>query len=163
MHGFWLFRPPDFMCPNCVYARGCVSAVDRSVIAGVTKHYGEEELSGRLAVAICNLVPGTFRGIESTALLFAAHKYVAFTANISCICMVHVAHHDSTVLQQAIQIKRFKLALAGNLCRSIFRLVHVYDTQCSLLRYVCIAIIALAIHYLWAIWECGRSATARQS
>ncbi len=44
----------------------------KTIVAGVRKHYGEEELKGKRVMVINNLEPAVIRGVESQGMLMAA-------------------------------------------------------------------------------------------
>ena len=56
-----------------------VGEVQKTIVAGIRKHYGEEELRGKKVVVIDNLAPATIRGVESQGMLLAASEGEMFT------------------------------------------------------------------------------------
>lgn len=52
---------------------------DRQIVAGIKNYYKVEELIQKKIVVITNLEPATIRGIESSAMLLAAHDDDALT------------------------------------------------------------------------------------
>ena len=51
-----------------------VGEVQKTIVAGIRKHYTEEELKGKKIVIINNLEPATIRGVESQGMLLAASE-----------------------------------------------------------------------------------------
>ncbi len=51
-----------------------VGELRKQIVAGVRKHYGEEELKGKKIVIINNLEPAMIRGVESQGMLLAASE-----------------------------------------------------------------------------------------
>lgn len=51
----------------------------KQIVAGVRKHYGEDELKGKKIVIINNLEPAVIRGVESQGMLLAASEEDSFT------------------------------------------------------------------------------------
>jgi methionyl-tRNA synthetase len=49
-----------------------VGEVRKTIVAGIRKHYGEEELRGKKIIIINNLEPAVIRGVESQGMLLAA-------------------------------------------------------------------------------------------
>ena len=49
-----------------------VGEVQKQIVAGIRKHYTEEELKGKKIVIIDNLEPAVIRGVESQGMLLAA-------------------------------------------------------------------------------------------
>ena len=49
-----------------------VGDVHKTIVAGIRKHYGEEELRGKKVIIINNLEPAVIRGVESQGMLLAA-------------------------------------------------------------------------------------------
>ncbi len=47
---------------------------ERTVVAGIAKHYEPDELLGKKVVLVTNLVPATLRGITSQGMILAASK-----------------------------------------------------------------------------------------
>ena len=48
----------------------------RTVVSGLAGLYPMEDLKDRLGVFLCNLKPCKMRGVESTAMLMCASRYV---------------------------------------------------------------------------------------
>ena len=46
----------------------------KTVVAGIRKHYGEEELRGKKIVVVNNLEPAVIRGVESQGMILAASE-----------------------------------------------------------------------------------------
>lgn len=51
-----------------------VGEVRKQIVAGIRKHYGEEELKGKKIIVINNLEPAVIRGVESNGMLLAASE-----------------------------------------------------------------------------------------
>ena len=51
-----------------------VGEVRKNIVAGIRKHYGEEELKGKKIVVVNNLEPAVIRGVESNGMLLAASE-----------------------------------------------------------------------------------------
>ena len=51
----------------------------KTVVAGIRKHYSEEELRGKKVVVVNNLEPSVIRGVESQGMLLAASLEDALT------------------------------------------------------------------------------------
>lgn len=51
-----------------------VGETRKQIVAGIRKHYGEEELRGKKIVVVDNLEPSLIRGVESQAMLLAASE-----------------------------------------------------------------------------------------
>jgi tRNA-binding protein len=49
-----------------------VGEVQKQIVAGIRKHYTEEELKGKKIVIVDNLEPAVIRGVESNGMLLAA-------------------------------------------------------------------------------------------
>lgn len=49
-----------------------VGEVQKQIVAGIRKHYTEEELKGKKIIIIDNLEPAVIRGVESNGMLLAA-------------------------------------------------------------------------------------------
>lgn len=49
-----------------------VGDVQKQIVAGIRKHYTEEELKGKKIVIVDNLEPAVIRGVESQGMLLAA-------------------------------------------------------------------------------------------
>ena len=49
-----------------------VGEVRKKIVAGIRKHYGEEELKGKKVVIVDNMAPSVIRGVESQGMLLAA-------------------------------------------------------------------------------------------
>jgi len=47
---------------------------ERTVVAGIAKHYEPDELVGKKVVLVTNLKPVTLRGITSQGMILAASK-----------------------------------------------------------------------------------------
>ncbi len=56
-----------------------VGDTHKTVVAGIRKHYGEDELKGKKIVIVNNLEPATIRGVESQGMLVAASEGEGFT------------------------------------------------------------------------------------
>jgi tRNA-binding protein len=46
--------------------------IQKQIVAGIRKHYTEEELKGKKIVIVDNLEPAVIRGVESNGMLLAA-------------------------------------------------------------------------------------------
>jgi tRNA-binding protein len=51
-----------------------VGEVRKQIVAGIRKHYTEEELKGKKIIVINNLEPAVIRGVESNGMLLAASE-----------------------------------------------------------------------------------------
>ncbi len=51
-----------------------VGEVRKQIVAGIRKHYSEEELKGKRVIIINNLEPAVIRGVESQGMLLAASE-----------------------------------------------------------------------------------------
>ena len=51
-----------------------VGEVRKQIVAGIRKHYTEEELKGKRVILINNLEPAVIRGVESQGMLLAASE-----------------------------------------------------------------------------------------
>ncbi len=51
-----------------------VGEAEKTIVAGIRKHYGEEELRGKKVIIVDNLAPATIRGIESQGMVLAASE-----------------------------------------------------------------------------------------
>ena len=51
-----------------------VGEVRKKIVAGIRKHYGEEELKGKKVVIVDNMAPSVIRGVESQGMLMAASE-----------------------------------------------------------------------------------------
>lgn len=51
-----------------------VGEVRKTIVAGIRKHYSEEELKGKKIVVVNNLEPAVIRGVESQGMLLAASE-----------------------------------------------------------------------------------------
>ena len=51
-----------------------VGSEQRTIVAGIRKHYTDEELTGKKIVIVKNLKPAKLRGIESNGMLLAASQ-----------------------------------------------------------------------------------------
>ena len=49
-----------------------VGEVRKTIVAGIRKHYQEEELKGKKIVIVDNLEPAVIRGVESQGMMLAA-------------------------------------------------------------------------------------------
>ena len=49
-----------------------VGEVQKQIVAGIRKHYTEEELKGKKIIIVDNLEPVVIRGVESQGMLLAA-------------------------------------------------------------------------------------------
>lgn len=49
-----------------------VGEVQKQIVAGIRKHYSEEELKGKKIIIVDNLEPAVIRGVESQGMLLAA-------------------------------------------------------------------------------------------
>ncbi len=49
-----------------------VGDVQKQIVAGIRKHYTEDELKGKKIVIVDNLEPAVIRGVESNGMLLAA-------------------------------------------------------------------------------------------
>ncbi len=47
-------------------------AENRTIVAGLKKHYSKEDLKGKKAVFVANLAPASIRGVESNGMILAA-------------------------------------------------------------------------------------------
>jgi methionine--tRNA ligase beta chain len=51
-----------------------VGEVRKQIVAGIRKHYSEEELKGKKVIVVNNLEPAILRGVESQGMLLAASE-----------------------------------------------------------------------------------------
>lgn len=51
-----------------------VGETRKTIVAGIRKHYGEEELKGKKVIVVNNLEPAVIRGVESNGMLLAASE-----------------------------------------------------------------------------------------
>jgi methionine--tRNA ligase beta chain len=51
-----------------------IGEVRKTIVAGIRKHYSEEELRGKKIVVVNNLEPAVIRGVESQGMLLAASE-----------------------------------------------------------------------------------------
>ena len=51
-----------------------VGETRKTIVAGIRKHYGEEELKGKKILIVDNLQPSVIRGVESQGMLLAASE-----------------------------------------------------------------------------------------
>ena len=51
-----------------------VGEVRKTIVAGIRKHYSEEELKGKKIIVVNNLEPAVLRGVESQGMLLAASE-----------------------------------------------------------------------------------------
>ena len=51
-----------------------VGEIRKTIVAGIRKHYSEEELKGKKIIVINNLEPAVLRGVESQGMLLAASE-----------------------------------------------------------------------------------------
>ncbi len=51
-----------------------VGEIRKTIVAGIRKHYTEEELKGKKIVIVNNLEPAVIRGVESQGMLLAASE-----------------------------------------------------------------------------------------
>ncbi len=51
-----------------------VGDIRKTIVAGIRKHYSEEELKGKKIVVVNNLEPAVIRGVESQGMLLAASE-----------------------------------------------------------------------------------------
>ncbi len=51
-----------------------VGEVQKTIVAGIRKHYTEEELKGKKIIIVDNLEPAVIRGVESNGMLLAASE-----------------------------------------------------------------------------------------
>ena len=51
-----------------------VGEVRKQIVAGIRKHYSEEELKGKKIIVVNNLEPAVIRGVESNGMLLAASE-----------------------------------------------------------------------------------------
>ena len=51
-----------------------VGEVRKQIVAGIRKHYGEDELKGKKIIVVNNLEPAVIRGVESNGMLLAASE-----------------------------------------------------------------------------------------
>lgn len=51
-----------------------VGEIRKTIVAGIRKHYSEEELKGKKIVVVNNLEPAVIRGVESQGMLLAASE-----------------------------------------------------------------------------------------
>ena len=49
-----------------------VGEVRKNIVAGIRKHYSEEELKGKKVILVDNLQPAVIRGVESNGMVLAA-------------------------------------------------------------------------------------------
>ncbi len=56
-----------------------VGEVQKQIVAGIRKHYTEEELKGKKIVIVDNLEPAVIRGVESNGMLLAASDTESLT------------------------------------------------------------------------------------
>lgn len=49
-----------------------IGETKKTIVAGIRKHYGEEELKGKKILIVDNLEPSQIRGVESQGMLLAA-------------------------------------------------------------------------------------------
>ena len=49
-----------------------VGEVQKQIVAGIRKHYTEDELKGKKIIIVDNLEPAVIRGVESNGMLLAA-------------------------------------------------------------------------------------------
>ena len=49
-----------------------VGEVRKQIVAGIRKHYSEEELKGKKIIVVNNLEPAVIRGVESNGMMLAA-------------------------------------------------------------------------------------------
>ncbi len=52
----------------------CAENDDRSIVAGLAKHYSEKDLLGRSVIILANLVPAEIRGVESQGMVLLCEK-----------------------------------------------------------------------------------------
>ena len=51
-----------------------VGELRKQIVAGIRKHYTEEELKGKKVIVVNNLEPAVIRGVESHGMLLAASE-----------------------------------------------------------------------------------------
>lgn len=51
-----------------------VGEVRKQIVAGIRKHYSEDELKGKKILVVNNLDPAVIRGVESNGMLMAASE-----------------------------------------------------------------------------------------
>lgn len=51
-----------------------VGEIRKQIVAGIRKHYTEEELKGKKVIVVNNLDPAVLRGVESQGMLLAASE-----------------------------------------------------------------------------------------
>ncbi len=51
-----------------------IGSEERSLVAGIKKHYTKEELIGKKIIVIANLEPAELRGVKSEGMLLAASE-----------------------------------------------------------------------------------------
>ncbi len=51
-----------------------VGETRKQIVAGIRKHYTEEELKGKKVIVVNNLQPAVIRGVESNGMLLAASE-----------------------------------------------------------------------------------------
>lgn len=51
-----------------------VGEVKKQIVAGIRKHYTEEELKGKKVIVVNNLDPAVIRGVESNGMILAASE-----------------------------------------------------------------------------------------
>jgi methionine--tRNA ligase beta chain len=51
-----------------------VGEIKKQIVAGIRKHYSEEELKGKKVIVVNNLQPAVIRGVESNGMLLAASE-----------------------------------------------------------------------------------------
>ena len=56
-----------------------VGEVRKQIVAGIRKHYSEEELKGKKIIVINNLEPAVIRGVESNGMMLAASEGESLT------------------------------------------------------------------------------------
>lgn len=56
-----------------------IGGEERTLVAGIRKHYSEAELVGKKVVVVINLEPASIRGVTSEGMLLAASDTEALT------------------------------------------------------------------------------------
>jgi methionine--tRNA ligase beta chain len=51
-----------------------VGELRKQIVAGIRKHYTEDELKGKKVIVVNNLEPAVIRGVESNGMLLAASE-----------------------------------------------------------------------------------------
>jgi len=51
-----------------------IGGEERTLVAGIKKHYNQEDLPGRKVLVLVNLEPKVIRGVESHGMVLCAHN-----------------------------------------------------------------------------------------